>query len=202
MEPSSSDQDFIFGLIEYLFTRHDISFHISSKDFDVLYQWWEKGIPGDLIRRSMDTVVLRRRQRGKPVESFMNFSYEVKKNLGVRFQLNINTGAEAAHPDPAEREEEFIRNLHPDLEFLKEDFNKLIRSPSGERDAVRKEIFDRIIERYGEDSEMVIRTEIFTGNLPEPMRKPAVIRKFRENFLSRKYRIPDFGSHEEEKNKA
>ena len=30
----------------------------------------------------------------------------------------------------------------------------------------------------------------------------SVIRKFRENFLSRKYRIPDFISHEEKEDKA
>ncbi len=192
-----SDHDYIFSIIDYLFLRHGIGFFITSKDFDILYNWWEKKIPEKLIRKSIDTVVKRRKARGKPVDSFMNFSYEVRKNLSTEFDLNINSASFRVQSDPEEKTGNFFKNLHQEISFLEKDFRKVIKSDHLKRTKLLSEIYDRLIEKYEHDDEMTIKTEIFMNNLPEAMKKPEIVRKFRINFINKRFNIPDFDDYEE-----
>jgi len=197
MSDSSSDQDFIFSLIDYLFFQHGISFFITSKDFDTLYNWWEKKIPEEIIRRSIDNVIKRRKLRNKPVDSFMNFSYEVRKNLAAKFELNINSAPRKVQNDPDNIEKRFFKSLHPGIEFLEGAFREVLEAPDSEKKGLLLAIYDKLITKYEKDEEMIIRTEIFMSNLPESMKKPEIVKKFRINYLNRRFRIPDFDESNE-----
>ncbi|MEN8223240.1 MAG: hypothetical protein ABFR36_08265 [Acidobacteriota bacterium] len=189
---SGSDHDYIFSLIDYLFFRHGINFFITSKDFDTLYNWWEKNIPEELIRKSIDNVVKRRIARGKPVDSFMNFTYEVRKNLMTKFDLNINSVSGQVNIDPEEKLSRFFENLSPDIKFLEKDFRRAGESSPKKKKELLSKIYDRLINKYEHDEEMIIKTEIFMSNLPEAMKKPDIVRKFRVNFINKRFNIPDF----------
>ncbi len=197
MSDSGSDQDFIFSLIDYLFFQHGISFFITSKDFDTLYNWWEKKIPEEIIRRSIDNVIKRRRSRNKPVDSFMNFSYEVRKNLAVKFELNINSATGKVQNDPDDKENRFFKSFLPGIEFLESDFRELTGAPASEKKGLLRKIYDKLIKKYENDEEMIIKTAIFMSNLPEAMKKPEIVRKFRINYLNRRFSIPDFDQGDE-----
>ena len=58
-------------------------------------------------------------------------------------------------------------------------------------------IYDRLIGKFEQDEEMIIKTEIFMSNLPEAMKKPEIVRKFRINFINKRFNIPDFEDGDE-----
>lgn len=192
MKKFMNDQDYIFKVIEYLLNRHNINFFITSKDFDILYSWWEKRIPQDLIKKSIDKVCKRRESRGKQIDSFMNFSYEVRKNLAGKLDLNINAGWGDHISTPDEKFQNFFENFPKELKDLEDEFRILKDASEDIRAGILKNIYDRLISKYKDDDEMNIKTEIFMGNLPPPMKKPEIILKFRINYLNRRFNIPDF----------
>jgi len=58
-----SDYDYIIRVIQFLDERYGIRFFISTRDFDVLYHWWEKRIPIEIVEQSLAAVVDRFRKR-------------------------------------------------------------------------------------------------------------------------------------------
>ncbi len=92
-----ADKDFIISVIQYLDYQHNITFFINTKDFDCLYNWWEKRIPMRVIRESISAVVKRWQKKNKPVSGFSNFKYEVRKNFASFLQLSL--GSESAEID-------------------------------------------------------------------------------------------------------
>jgi len=192
MKNFMDDQDYIFKVIEYLLNRHNISFFITSKDFDILYSWWEKRIPQDLIKQSIDKVCKRRESRGKQIDSFMNFSYEVRKNLATKFDLNINTGWGDEVSTPDEKFKTFFKNFPEGIKEMEEEFIMLKDASEEKRAGILNSIYDRLINKHEDDDEMNIKTEIFMGNLPAPMKKPEIVLKFKINYLNRRFNIPDF----------
>jgi len=197
MSISKNDHDYIFSLIDYLFFRHGINFFITSKDFDTLYNWWVKKIPEELIRKSIDNVIRRRSARGKLVDSFMNFSYEVRKNLVTEFDLKINTVSGQAQSDPKKKMDRFFENMSQEIKFLKKDFLEVRKSPALKRSELLPYLYDKLIGKLENDEEMIIKTEIFMSNLPEAMKKPEIVRKFRINFINKRFNIPDFDDNDE-----
>ena len=197
MSFSKNDHDYIFSLIDYLFSRHGINFFITSKDFDTLYNWWEKKIPEEIIRKSIDTVIRRRSARGKHVDSFMNFSYEVRKNLVTEFDLKINSVSDQAQRDPGKKIDRFFENMSLEIKYLEKDFMKVRRSPALKRPELLSYIYDKLIGKFENDEEMIIKTDIFMSNLPEAMKKPEIVRKFRINFINKRFNIPDFDDNDE-----
>ena len=187
------DQSFIFGLIGYLLDKHGISFFISPKDFDILYGWWEKRIPVHVIESSIDKVVRRRCGKGKPVDSFLNFAYEVKKNLGVHFELNIHRSVENTAQNTDDSINRFFNSFPEAIRELEPDFIDLRHAPEERKPLLLQDIHDRMIRMFEDDEELAIKTGIFMSNLPPAMQKPGIIRKFRINYLDRKFNIPDFG---------
>ncbi len=192
MKHFSDDQDYIFLIIEYLLDRHNINFFITSKDFDILYGWWEKRIPLDMIRKSIDNVCKRRGSRGKPVDSFMNFSYEVRKNLSYKLDLNVNAGWADKTPNPDEKQLRFFENFPEGIKDLEAEFLMLKDASEENRTAMLKNIYERLISKFKDDDEMNVKTMIFMGNLPPPMNKPEIVMKFKINYLNRRFNIPDF----------
>ena len=192
MKNFADDQDYIFEVIDYLLNKHNINFFISSKDFDVLYGWWEKRLPQDLIKKSIDKVCKRRESRGKQIDSFMNFSYEVRKNLSYKLDLNINTAWVDKTSGPDNKHKRFFENFPEGIKEMEDEF-RMLKDASEENSAgMLKKIYDRLISKYKDDDEMNIKTEIFMGNLPAPMRKPEIVLKFKINYLNRRFNIPDF----------
>ena len=197
MSFSKNDHDYIFSLIEYLFFKHGINFFITSKDFDTLYNWWEKKIPEEIIRKSIDNVIRRRSARGKHVDSFMNFSYEVRKNLVTEFDLKINSVSGQAQSDPNTKMDRFFDNMSKEIKFLDKEFLEVRKSPAVKRSELLPYIYDKLIGKFENDEEMIIKTEIFMSNLPEAMKKPEIVRKFRINFINKRFNIPDFDDIDE-----
>ncbi len=73
-EAAGEDFDYIIRIIQFLDLHHGIRFFISSKDFDILYRWWEKRIPAAVIRESLDRVVERSRFAEKTPSHAFRFS--------------------------------------------------------------------------------------------------------------------------------
>ncbi len=192
MKNFAADQDYIFEVIDYLLNNHNINFFITSKDFDVLYGWWEKRVPQVLIKKSIDKVCKRRESRGKQIDSFMNFSYEVRKNLSYKLDLNINTAWVDKTSCPDDKHERFFENFPEGIKELEDEFRMLKDATEENIAGMLKNIYDRLISKYKDDDEMNIKTEIFMGNLPSPMRKPEIVLKFKINYLNRRFNIPDF----------
>lgn len=192
MRKFPDDHDYIFQIIDYLFENHGINFFITSKDFDVLYNWWEKKIPEDLIRKSIDNIHKKRKLKGKKIDSFMNFSYEVKKNLAYKFDLDVNQENVITINRPGERSKEFFEDFPEGLKEFENEFRKLKDLSEKKRAMLLDEIYEMIIKKNNNDEEMNIKTEIFMSNLPAAMRKPEIVRKFKINYLNRRYNIPDF----------
>ena len=192
MKNFADDQDYIFKIIEYLLNKHNINFFITSKDFDILYSWWEKRIPQDLIKKSIDKVCKRRESRGKQIDSFMNFSYEVRKNLSYKLDLNINTDWVDKTSGPDDKHKKFFENFPESIKEMEDEFRMLKDASEENRAGMLKSIYDKLISKYEDDDEMNIKTEIFMGNLPAPMKKPEIVLKFRINYLNRRFNIPDF----------
>ncbi|MCK5220945.1 MAG: hypothetical protein KAR14_05145, partial [Candidatus Aminicenantes bacterium] len=70
-------------------------------------------------------------------------------------------------------------------------FRKLKNLSEKKRAMLLDDIYETIIERNNNDEEMNIKIEIFMSNLPTAMRKPEIVRKFKINYLNRRYNIPD-----------
>jgi hypothetical protein len=86
---STADYDYIIRIIQYLDYHFGIYFIITTRDFDILFRWWEKQIPLEVITDSIRNVVLRWQVKKKSINGFSNFSYEVKKNFRLFMELNV-----------------------------------------------------------------------------------------------------------------
>ena len=70
---ANDDYDYIIKVIQYLDRQFAIRFFISSKDFDVLYRWWEKRIPFAVVSEALRRVVERRSAEKKTGHFFLGF---------------------------------------------------------------------------------------------------------------------------------
>jgi len=185
------DHEYIFIIVDYLLQKHGISFFITSKDFDVLYGWWEKKIPIDLVKKSIDIVKKRRWKREKNIDSFLNFSYEVRKNLSNKMELSINKSSVENVVMQEERTEEFYNDFPIELKFVEKDF-ALLRELKGEQKVKSLDrVYEIMINEFSDDEELNIKTEIFMSNLPETMRNSKIEKKFKINYLNRRFGIPE-----------
>ena len=188
-EVAGSDYDYIIRVIQYLDRRHGIRFFIDSRDFDVLYHWWEKEIPEAVIREAIDRVVERNRRRAKPLERFSSFSYEVRKNHQSFLSLEVGR----ARPEPVDAHgglTAFLERLPAELEFLRADFSGLFQQVrQGETPALGA-FEEKLLDHFRADSEFNAKTAWFLKNLAPPLRRPEIERRYRLNYLWGKYGIP------------
>jgi len=183
------DFDYIIRVIQYLDRRHGIRFFIDSRDFDVLYRWWEKGIPDAVLREAIDRVVERRRRRARPLERFSAFSYEVRKNHQSFLSLDVGR----ARPEPVDPHAAlgaFLENIPPELEFLRADLCGLFQKLRGGETPVPGELEEKLLDRFRDDGEFNAKTAWFLKNLAPPLRRPEIERRYRLNYLWGKYGIP------------
>lgn len=190
----SEDRDYryIIRLIEYLSRRHGIRFFVSSGDFDQLYSWWEKRIPEAVIRTAFDSVVRRWEKRNKPVVSFANFRYEVRKQYSAWLEREIGGPPPAEHSrDPVAA---FMEGFPEEIAELKPLFTAAATARRRGAEVDIHGLRRALAERFSGDRELETRVRTFMLNLSPELRKAGVEKAYRENFLWNRFGIPDFSS--------
>jgi len=193
---SPGDHDFVIKIIQYLENHYGITFFITTKDFDALYNWWEKRIPIGLIKESIAKVVERWTAKNKEIYSFSNFTYEVRKNFKDFLQLNV--GIETREEETAEGKNEFEEidnffNNYPDeLAELKADFETIFQQLKNKESFDLESLNQKMPDLFKEDSELNLKTSVFMKSLSPELRKPEIEQRYRLNYLINKFNIPDF----------
>lgn len=189
----SDDYDYIIHIIWYLDFQFGIRFFITPRDFDLLHRWWEKRIPLELIRESLAVVVARRRAKSQSISGFANFNYEVKKKFKGFLELTVGEGdraeATGVARDPVEL---FFQQFPPELESLRPRFQALRQQKADGVELSLEEADDQLLELFVEDEELAMKARVFLSSLAPPLRNRKIERKYRLNFLKRKFKIPDF----------
>lgn len=183
------DYDYIIRIIQYLDMRHHIRFFITSKDFDVLYRWWEKEIPEAVLRESLDRVVERGRRRHQPPGRFSAFSYEVRKNFQSLLQLGVG-GRRREDGDPHAAFAAYLAHLPPQLEFARDDLATLFAKRRLGETADPGPLEEKLLERFRGDDELNAKAAWFLNNLAAALRRPDIERRYRLNYLWGKFGIP------------
>ncbi len=187
----SDDHDYIIRIIQFLDRQFAIRFFISSKDFDVLYRWWEKRIPIRVIDGALRRVVERRLAQGKPIVSFSVFSREVR--LAYQSFLSLNVGSERKEPrDEHEAIKAFIKQFPPALEFLKDDFTGLAAEYMQTGTADAEAFHEKMLDHFQDDGELNAKCAWFLNNLAPDLRRPEIEKKYRLNYLLHKFAVPAF----------
>ena len=203
------DKDFVIEIIQYLQNKYEIIFFITPKDFDVLYNWWEKRIPLRIAKESITNVVERWQEKGKIITGFANFRYEVKKVFQAFLQLSV--GSEKSEKeiqtpeekDPFAEINHFFNNYPPQLKPLEEEFHdiyqKIKKNESVDVELTRTH--ETLVNLFKDDKELNLKVRIFLDNLSPVLRKPEIEQRYRLNYLINKFKIPDFmvlkGNHSE-----
>jgi hypothetical protein len=188
-EPAAGDYDYVIRVIQYLDQRHGVHFFISSRDFDILYRWWEKRIPEPLIREALDRVVERRRLQQKPLAGFSAFSNEVRRDF--RSFLSLDIGGQRGEPEDEHAGiKSFLAQFPPALEFMKEEFagffDRLIRGEAPDAGPLQ----EKLLAHFQDDGELNAKTAWFLKNISPSMRRPEIERKYRLNYLAGRFAIP------------
>ncbi|HSQ35969.1 MAG TPA: hypothetical protein VLQ89_08260 [Candidatus Binatia bacterium] len=191
MMAAHDDYDYIIRIIQYLDRQFAIRFFISSKDFDVLYHWWEKRIPFAVVSGSLQRVVERRRARGKPVASFSVFSRDVRLDYQSFMTLNIG-GARSEAGDGHGGIKAFLSHLPDALCFLKDDLEKLGADAVQGRAPDAGPLHEKLLEHFKEDAELNAKCAWFLKNLAPDLRRPEIEKKYRLNYLLHKFAVPGF----------
>lgn len=189
MDQAAGDYDFIIRVIQYLDLRYNIRFFIGSRDFDILYRWWEKRIPETVIRESLDRVVERRRRLSKPLERMSIFSGEVRRNHQSFLSLGI--GRQRPEPD-ADRDpfSAFLSSYPPALEFMKKDFAEYSLGLLQGKAPAAGPLREKLLAHFQDDGELNAKTAWFLKNLAPQLRRPEIERTYRLNYLSGRFAIP------------
>jgi len=194
----NAGRDFVIKVIQYLENTFGIIFFITSKDFDVLYRWYEKRIPIHIVKESISNVVERWTQKNKKIYSFSNFYYEVKKNLKAFLQLSVGREAEGEVPEPEipanfyAEIENFFKNYPDDLVTLKGEFEGIFQQVKNKENVELEPVYGRLVDLFKEDEVLNLKVVVFSRSLAPELRKPEIENRYRLNYLLNKYNIPDF----------
>jgi hypothetical protein len=196
----NEDKDFVIEIIQHLQNKYDIIFFITPRDFDVLYNWWEKRIPPRIVKESIIKVVDRWKEKGKTITGFANFSYEVKKNFKAFLQLSVgseiseNETQTPEEKDPFEEINHFFNNYPLQLTPLKEAFHNIYRKVKKNEnvDVELTRTHETLVNLFKDDNELNLKVRIFLDNLSPVLRKPEIEQRYRLNYLINKFNIPDF----------
>ena len=188
---ANDDYDYIIKVIQYLDRQFAIHFFITSKDFDVLYRWWEKRIPFAVVSESLRQVVERRLLKKKPIISFSVFSHEVRLNYQSFLSLNVGRERNELQDEHAEISI-FLKQFPEALDFLKNDFARLgaERMQNGAADA--GPVYEKLLRHFQNDIELNAKSAWFLKNLAPDLRRPEIEKKYRLNYLLHKFAIPSF----------
>ena len=191
MMSGSDDYDYIIRIIQYLDRQFAIRFFISSKDFDVLYRWWEKRIPFAVICGSLRRVIERRSPLKPPIASFSVFSREVR--LDYQSFLNLSIGRERGElREERDEVKAFLGKFPEPLEFLRSDFERLGEEYARNGVADAGPVHEKLLRHFRDDAELCAKCEGFMKNLAPALRRPEIEDKYRLNYLLHKFAIPSF----------
>ncbi len=189
MGGETGDYDYIIRVIQYLDRRHGIRFFIGSRDFDVLYRWWEKRIPEAVLHESLDRVVERRRRLKRPLERFSAFSHEVRRQYQSFLSLDI--GRQREEPADAHADfRSFLEKFPPALEFMRCDLETLFQRLLRGEAPLAGPLQEKLLDHFRDDGELNARTAWFLKNIDPRMRRQEIERKYRLNYLLGKFGIP------------
>jgi hypothetical protein len=185
------DYDFIIRIIQYLESNFGIRFFISTRDFDVLYRWWERRIPLRLVMESIASVVRRRREKNRDIRGFTTLTTEVKKNY--RSFLEMNAGESGTvEKDIYSEIDDFMKHFPPELAVLQGEFLDICRRVKKHQDFTLERIQRKLLDMFASDRDLNLKTRFFLESIARELRKPEMERKYRINYLLHKFRIPDF----------
>ncbi len=194
----NAGRDFVIKVIQYLENSFGITFFITTKDFDVLYRWYEKRIPIHIVKESISNVVERWTQKNKKIYSFSNFYYEVKKSFTTFLQLSVGreTEGEASEPETAANRyaeiENFFKNYPDDLITLKGEFERIFQQLKNKENVDLDPVYKKLVDLFKEDEALNLKVTVFIRSLAPELRKPEIKNRYRLNYLLNKYNIPDF----------
>jgi hypothetical protein len=186
------DHDYIIRVIQFLESQFAIRFFISSKDFDVLYRWWEKRIPFSVVRRSLSRVVERRLAKNKPITSFAAFSHDVRQEYNSFLSLSVGRARPEGEPGEHDEIKAFLRRFPEGLEFLKRDFEQLAAERLAGHAVDAAPLHEKLLGHFQNDAELNARCSGFMKNLAPALRRPEIERKYRLNYLLHRFSIPVF----------
>jgi hypothetical protein len=188
-----SDYDFVVKIIQYLEQSCGVVFFITSRDFDILYNWWEKGIPVKVVKESLASVVERWKKKNKKIVSFSNFNYEVKKNLKtyLQFHVGIANGESKAKKNQLEELEAFLKNLPTPLLFLEQDLKIIFERMKEKKPVDLDTFYEKLVNRFNDDDDLSVKVKIFRRSLSPELHKPEIEKRYRLNYLLNRFNIPD-----------
>jgi hypothetical protein len=185
------DYDYIIRIVQFLDRQFAIRFFISSKDFDVLYRWWEKRIPFAVVSAALGRVVERRRLRNRPIASFSVFSRDVRLDYQSFLSLNVGAERRESHDEPDEIKS-FLSRYPAALDFIKDDFAKLAAAHSQNGTADAGPVHEKLLRHFRDDAELNAKCAWFLKNLAPDLRRPEIETKYRLNYLLHRFAIPGF----------
>lgn len=195
MEPGKigkSDYDYIIRVIQYLEYKHGIALFITTRDFDVLYRWWEKRIPLEIIKESISIVARRRAEKKKKIASISSFYFEVKKNFKAFLELQVGDGDRQEKINRYEDIENFLKDFPEKLLELKSEFETIFLQLKAGNNYDLAPVYEKLLDLFVNDEELNLKVEIFINQLAPRLRNPEIKKKYRLNYLLNKFNIPDF----------
>lgn len=186
--------DYVLGLIEAASQNFGLRFFITSRDFDRLFRWWEKGIPEKLVLEALGRVAARKRKKNESLKSFFSCDNEVKKLFAAYREAGVG---QVSRPQPEadtrhDESGEFFKRPAPELAPFMGKFRRLADAAPDCRSALSRELQEEILRAYENDLELQVQTEMFLRQLAPELRRPDLIRCFQIRFLHKKLGLPGF----------
>ena len=191
----AEDYSYLIKTINYLSEKHKISFFITSSDFDVLYSWWIKRIPENILYESIDIVINRWYKKNKTIDGFKRFSYEVRKNFNNFLELKVSPNYNTAENEEKKTDDlvsDFINSIPELLNPIKESLVLLHNEKIRER---KQEYLDEIshilLDLHSKDEELEFKTNKFLMNLNKQIRTKEMADRYKINYIFSKYKFPE-----------
>ncbi len=191
------DYDYIIKVIQYLEFRQGIVFFITTRDFHILYRWWEKRIPLRIIEESFNSVIQRWKKKRKKIHSFSNFYHEVKKNFKAFLELDVGAETREENVNGYEVIENFFDNYPAELLGIKAEFEQTFEKLKNAQDFCLDLLYEKLLVLFADDRDLDLKVDIFRKNLAPELRKPEIEKKYRLNYLLSRFNIPDFDLYRE-----
>ena len=156
----------------------------------MLYHWWEKRIPVDIVERSLAAVVDRFRKRGKPVRQMESFAYEVRKNYRGFLTMETSGARRSDESEPLAPFRRFLDDFPEEIGHLKPDFKKWLQQLAAEKPFDPEPLHEKLLTLFQGDEELNAKARFFIRNLAPELRKPEMERTYRLNYLLNRFRVP------------
>ncbi len=182
---------YIFSVIQLLqrdFNQYTI---VTPGEFDVLYRWWEKGIPLKIIRDCVADVLMKRGKQGRSQTKIRDYVHTVRKTF-VRYQEQNVGGHGRLEQTPAPQQiwSEFLNGPPDEIADLVEQFLVGLSEKGWETERIDS-FYRELMERYADDEELERKTTVFLQHLAPALRTEDLLKRYRLNLLISRFRIPD-----------